>query len=86
MNQSDMTKLFERANAENKWLYCAYQGLWFSPSELKAAQENGRFRWGAQNWTLRDPLERCRELDREIKTLIAEKESLALRIATESRQ
>jgi hypothetical protein len=46
--------LIAQARAEKKWLHCSYRDLWFSPDELEAANREGRFRWGAVNWTLRD--------------------------------
>lgn len=47
--------LLQDAEAEGKWLHCAYQNLWFSPEELRAHHRDGRFVWGAINWSLRDP-------------------------------
>lgn len=52
-----MRPLFEQARREGKWLYTSYQQLWFSPDQLEAEQRAGRFRWGACNWELRDPME-----------------------------
>ena len=47
--------LIAKARAEGKWLHCSYQNLWFSPDQLETENREGRFRWGAVNWTLRDP-------------------------------
>jgi hypothetical protein len=63
--EEDMRPLFNLAESEGKWLYCSYQGLWFSPEELKAEQAKGQFRWGSVNWQVRDPLECLAELQRE---------------------
>jgi hypothetical protein len=52
-----MKPLFDQARREGKWLYTSYQQLWFSPDQLEAEQRAGRFRWGACNWELRDPMD-----------------------------
>ena len=55
--------LFETANQENLWFYHQQRDLWFSPKELKAAQEAGQYVWGVKNWILRSPYERLSELE-----------------------
>lgn len=52
-----LAPLFERARQQGLWFWCHYQDLWFSPEELKAHHRNEKFRWGAENWQLRDPAE-----------------------------
>jgi len=47
--------LFEKANKEKLWFYSNYQGMWFSPKELKKEQDSGRLLWGPVNWQLREP-------------------------------
>ena len=54
--------LFEEAEEKGLWFYQRYYDLWLSPSKLKDEQKNGRFRWGAANWRLRDPKERLQQL------------------------
>jgi len=49
--------LIAKAEAEGLWLYCHYQDLWWSPAELRADNVIGRYRWGPQNFRLRDPRE-----------------------------
>ncbi len=61
-----MEKLFADAEAKGHWLYCCYQGLWFSPNELKSQQANGKFLWGASNWSVRDPQEGLDSLTRKV--------------------
>lgn len=61
-----MGKLFERAKERELWFNCRYQNLWFSPEDLEEKQANGKFRWGAVNWELRDPQERIEQLRREM--------------------
>lgn len=62
--------LYAEAEEKGLWFCSRHQTLWFSPSELRQAQENGSFRWGAWNWELRDPKERLEELRHEIATAI----------------
>jgi hypothetical protein len=47
--------LFARAKRENLWFTSRHGKLWFSPSELKSLHNKGRYIWGPDNWTLRDP-------------------------------
>lgn len=62
-----MEELIRKALAENKWLWCRYQDLWFKPNELAEAQANGKFRWGPVNWEMRDPQERIKSLEEDVK-------------------
>lgn len=80
-----MEELFQKAEREGLWFFCSYQQLWFSPSELRKAQSEGRFRWGAENWKLRDPQEAVDNLDRNIRALNTERERLLSRIADPER-
>lgn len=72
MSDETMDDLFARAARERKFFHCAYQNLWFSPSQLRAEQAKGYFRWGAQNWTLRDPQEHIDALRKEAGDLMTE--------------
>ena len=56
--------LFERAEKEGLWFSNSHYGVWFSPKELKAEQDGGKFLWGAPNWELRDPAEKLMLLKR----------------------
>ena len=76
-----MAALFARARTEQLWFYCGYQGLWFSPDELSRAQEEGRFRWGAGNWELRNPEEAIRPLEKQVAAIAKEIADLRERIA-----
>lgn len=62
-----MKALFQKARDEGKWFWCVYQGLWFSPDELEAYQNQGKFCWGAVNWKLRDPQTHIAALKRRIE-------------------
>lgn len=55
--KEQVEKLIREAEEKGLWLFCGYQDLWFSPAELRKAQSDGRFRWGPDNWRLRDPRE-----------------------------
>lgn len=79
----DLNAMMERAINQNLWFHCCYQDLWFSPSELQAAWTEGRFRWGAVNWTLRNPSERRAELAAEREAKDRELEDFESRVRRE---
>jgi len=64
--------LIEQARREGKWLWCAYQDLWFSPDQLEMHNAAGRFNWAPVNWKLRDPNERLEEAKRRAEYAEAE--------------
>ena len=66
--EQELTPLFDKAIAEGLWFYTDYQQLWFSPKALREHQMGGRFRWGAQNWKLRDPEEMIEEAYQQLDT------------------
>lgn len=68
-----LTPMFAKARAEGLWFHCGYRDIWFSPDELDAANKEGRFIWGAVNWTLRDPRERLEQLKNAVVSAEAEK-------------
>lgn len=76
--------LFAEAQQTGKWFYCNYQGLWFSPAELKTEHGRGKFVWGVENWTLRDPKERLDELEVAIMKATNERHHFMNRMAKES--
>jgi hypothetical protein len=53
-----LTELLAQADREGKWLRSTYHDICFTPAELRAANDEGRFRWGPVNWLLVDPQER----------------------------
>lgn len=73
--------LIERATREGKWLFCQYQGLWWSPAELAQCNANGRFLWGAINFELRDPAELLAACEQRVVQAMAEVESVKARMA-----
>ena len=64
---NSMVDLFAAARQQKLWFHGVYQDLWFSPDELDAEQAAGRFRWGAVNWSLRDPKEHLANLEERAK-------------------
>jgi len=58
----ELSELINQAEKESKWLHCSYQDLWFSPNQLREHNSNGRFKWGIDNWSLRDPQEKLKAL------------------------
>lgn len=54
--------MFDLAEKKGLWFFSEYQQIWISPGELREAQNNGKFRWGAWNWRLRDPKEHLFDL------------------------
>lgn len=75
-----LAPLFERADREGLWFYCYYQGMWFSPAELRGHQATGRFRWGAVNWVLRDPKELLESARRSVGTAAQEAAAVEARL------
>ncbi len=69
-----LAPLLEEARQKGLWFYSPYQGLWFSPDELESLQKEGRFRWGPDNWELRDPRENLAHL--RTKAAIANNEAM----------
>lgn len=55
--QASMELLLAEAERSGQWLFTQYQGIWFSPAELRKNQADGRFLWGPVNWQLRHPSE-----------------------------
>lgn len=76
----ELNDLIDRAEREGKWLFCHYQSLWFSPSELRQHNAVGRFRWGVVNWTLRDPSELLDSTKAKLKHAQEELENVTRRI------
>lgn len=54
--------LFEQAEKEQLWFWNRYQSMWFTPAELREQQAEGKWVWGAPNWTLRHPSEELTRL------------------------
>lgn len=61
----EIESMIQEAERKGLWLKSKYQNLWFSPEELRKEVRKGHFRWGRENWTMRDPKERKEELIRE---------------------
>lgn len=72
-DRDELDALIAKARDERKWLYCNYQNLWFSPDKLVEFQAGGQFWWGAANWSLRNPMDRLEQFDKEISVLMDER-------------
>lgn len=78
---ADMLKpLISEAREKGLWLWCHYQDIWFSPSELEQQNANGKFLWGPVNWKLRDPTERLREAERRLSEAQREVDAIRQKI------
>ena len=76
-----MNLMIDEAEKAGLWMYCQYQGLWFSPQELRQAQSVGKFRWGPVNWQARDPKEKAEELERAVASAIRDRDDFANRLS-----
>jgi len=74
--------LFKEAEKKGLWFHCHYQDLLFSPAELRQAQSEGRFLWGAVNWTLVKPEERLDALEKAVDCAKADAAKFAKRMKT----
>lgn len=66
-----LDSLFVDAKRDRLWFWhsSVVGTFWFSPEELQDEQAAGRFVWSAENWRLRDPLERVFEFEQAAATL-----------------
>lgn len=65
--------LFDKAKKEGLWFFCDYQCLWFTPLELKECLKKGEFVWGAENWSLRNPQEKLKQIENRERAIQQEK-------------
>jgi hypothetical protein len=75
--------MFKEAEEKGLWFNSKYQDLWYSPSELKEKQSEGRFIWGKENWELRNPKELIKEHERAIEYRNKEISNICDRISKE---
>lgn len=66
-NTTMLHSLIQNARSQRLWLWCSYQNLWFSPDELEAKNNEGKFLWGPVNWKLRDPKEHIQQLEQDVE-------------------
>lgn len=78
--EAAITVLLTEAEAKGHWLWQRYYDLWISPAELRNAMAEGRYRWGAVNWEIRDPQEALAALDTRIGDLQQERTRLEERL------
>src|SRR5258706_11975730 len=81
-SRNDLDNMFVKAKAKGLWFFHGGLSgpLWFSPAELQAQQEGGKFVWGAVNWGLRKPTEHLDELDADIAKLMQERKNFEKRM------
>ncbi len=58
--------LIKEAEDTGQWLFTPYQGMWFTPKELREKNKNGSFRWGPASWQLVDPQEKIESLQKNV--------------------
>jgi hypothetical protein len=75
-----MKPMFAEAEDKGLWFYTSYQGLWFSPKQLRELQDAGRFLWGPVNWQLRQPRERATDAEQAAIVAIAEAKRIAAEV------
>ena len=67
-NMTDaLEELAKKAEERGLWIWCRYQDLWFSPTELREHWKADRFRWGPSNWELKNPDLHIVELQQKIR-------------------
>lgn len=81
VDMNALNALIDQAEAEKKWLWSRYQDLWFSPAQLREQNRNGKFRWGAVNFKLRDPQERVEEANKRASLATVEAARIAAEVA-----
>lgn len=79
-NLEDLNKLIDQAEREGKWLESYYQGISFSPHELRREVNQGNFRWGVTNWRLIDPKDLLRDEEREVRAIRSHNEKIRYRM------
>lgn len=77
----DLEPLFKKANEQKLWFRSNYQGVTFSPRELREQHIKGKFVWGYPNWELFDPSVLLLDIDKEVEMLHEKNIALHNRIA-----
>ena len=63
---AELRKMIVDAKSKGMFIYCHYQNLWWSPEEFGKELDKNKFRWGRENFQLRDPKQHSAELVRAI--------------------
>ena len=63
---AELRKMIVIAKLNGQFIYCHYQNLWWSPEEFGKELDQNKFRWGRENFQLRDPKQHTVDLDRAI--------------------
>jgi len=72
--------MVDEARHTYKVIYCRYQGLWWTPKEFLNALDAGKFRWNRDDFLLRDPGERTRQLEEARDKAVQEMEKWENRV------
>ena len=83
--KKSLAPLFNKADKKGLWFRSKYQGLWYSPDELRSQHSKGQMRWGAVNWELVDPKERIKGLKQAVKQAKEELEVFEDRVKFENK-
>ena len=78
--KEDLKKLIDDAERDGKWLKCNYQGILFSPQELRKENAQGKFVWGVCNWRLVNPREYLIDIPKCVSEMEAKNRDLLRRI------
>lgn len=73
-DRDDLDVMFNQARISGLWFFHGGMSgpLWFTPDELQAEQEKGKFVWGAVNWSLRSPTILLEQLTQKMESLDTE--------------
>jgi len=58
-----LRNMVREARNDGKVIHCCYQNIWWTPTEFANDLNSGRFNWGRENFTLRDPSEHTKQLE-----------------------
>lgn len=61
--------LFREATAKKLWFRCHYQGIIFTPQELRKEHAQQKFCWGPVNWELIDPKKLLKDEEKELAAI-----------------
>lgn len=82
----ELEPLLRKAEQQGLWLQYSYQGIAFSPAELREHHAHGRFVWGSVNWRLVDPITLSGDLAKRIADTQAAKDALEKRMQQAQRE
>lgn len=72
--------MIREARAKGLWIFSGYQAIWWSPNQFETVINNGHFRWSPENFRLRDPRERVKQLEESVVSANKELDALLKQI------